>query len=772
MNRRRALSVATALLCGVSLPAASAVTATAASVPAADATAQASVAEKPTPSVPDPSKAQLVARSILPAATYVPDSEPSGHWTEGVPALRPPFPGQPVQGFSATHRLADGSYLVMSDNGFGNKQNSPDALLAVHRIMPDLKAARSGKVGRTTYVNTPIRLSDPDKKIPWTIWRDGGCAAAKELPAGYACPTADRALTGWDFDLESMQVAKDGTLWFGEEFGPYLLHTDATGKLLSAPVPTPGVKSPSNPTLRAGEKPNLPNSKGFEGMAISPDGRTLYPLLEGAIDEDKAAGKANDLRLYTVKLAGSGAGATATYTGEFRRYRMESPDHAIGDFIAVNSTQFLVIERDNNAGPKAAFKRIYLIDLGGVKNGQYARKHLLVDLMKVPDPKRVGGLGRTLDFPFVTIEDVELIDDRTIAVMNDNNFPGTGGRSETQPDENEFLAIRLQKPLRVDARLLAPGARSTAGKDPFAVIGDVPYGEKQIAAFPGWVTQMNAAAPKFAFHVGDIKTGSSPCTNAYFSMIKAQFDRFGMPFIFTPGDNEWTDCHREAAGKYDPLERLAVLKKMFYPTPGTPLGAGAKRFRMTSDAAKGYPENVRFARRTGIEFGVIHVVGSNNGRKPWEGRGLTAATPKQLAEEKARMDSAIRTVRATFAQAGKKNARAVALFQQADMFDPTYTPKADDINAFTPLIQTLISESSRFRGQVYLFDGDSHWFNVDKPLATGSRWLSTYGVKGAANRLTRVTVDGDVQATSWLKVTASTPGSPDALVLETVPFAK
>lgn len=394
------------------------------------------------PTDPDPARATLVGWSVLPTETYVPGSAPSGHWTTGNAAVPAPYPGQPVQGFSATHALADGSYLVMSDNGFGAKANSADFELVVHRIRPDLTT------GRTTYEGLQLTLSDPDRHIPWTIWRDGGCAAATSLPAGYSCPAPDRVLTGWDFDPESMQVAKDGTLWFGEEFGPYLLHTNDRGELLEAPLPTPGVQSPSSPEL-GDTTPNLANSKGYEGMAIAPDGRVLHPMLEGAVDEDRAAGLGADLRIYTVT-----AGA---FEDGFLRYRMESVSHALGDFIMINRREGLVIERDNLQGSAAAFKRIYLVDLADRDDDGYVEKTLLVDLMDVRNPDRLGGFGDTFTFPYFTIEDVEIIDSRTIAVMNDNNFPATGGRGADVPDANEYLEIRLGQPLKVHPRLLPRG---------------------------------------------------------------------------------------------------------------------------------------------------------------------------------------------------------------------------------------------------------------------------------------------------------------------------
>ncbi|GAA5119290.1 esterase-like activity of phytase family protein [Alloalcanivorax gelatiniphagus] len=424
---------------------AAAVALVAAALAAAASTAPtASASPKGSPT--DPAEAVISAWSVLPAATYVPGSEASGHWTTGNAAVPAPYAGQPVQGFSGTHALSDGSYLVLSDNGFGAKANSADFLLALHRITPETDD-RDGS-GETRYDKTVLGFSDPDRLIPWTTWRDGGCAAAATLPAGYTCPAPDRRLTGWDFDPESLQVAPDGTLWVGEEFGPYLLHFDRRGRLLEAPIATPGVMSPSNPTL-GGATPNLPSSKGYEGLSISPNGRELHPMLEGATDEDKAAGMADALRIYTVRKG--------AFEEEFLRYRMEDPAHALGDFIQVNTHEALVIERDNGQGATAAFKRIYLIDLRDTDGDGWVSKELLVDLMDLGNPRALSPHGDPFTFPFVTIEDVEVLDARTIAVMNDNNFPAAGGRSTTEPDPNEYVEITLAKPLRVDHRLLPRG---------------------------------------------------------------------------------------------------------------------------------------------------------------------------------------------------------------------------------------------------------------------------------------------------------------------------
>jgi hypothetical protein len=251
---------------------------------------------------------------------------------------------------------------------------------------------------------------------------------------------ADRVLTGSDFDVESIVRDRDGSYWIGDEFGPYLLHADRAGRLLAPPVALPDVRAPENP---AGS-PNLDSSKGFEGMATSPDGRFRYPLLEGTVTGDTPG----DLRMYEFD-ARRGA-----YTDRRWTYRLDAPAHAIGDAVAVDADRFLIIERDNAQGDAAAVKRIYLADRRDRNRDGVMDKTLLVDLLNVANPRGLGGFGPVFRFPFVTIEDVVLLDAHTIAVLNDNNFPGSAGRTPGVADNNEFITVRLPRSLRPDPRLL------------------------------------------------------------------------------------------------------------------------------------------------------------------------------------------------------------------------------------------------------------------------------------------------------------------------------
>ncbi|WP_026425938.1 esterase-like activity of phytase family protein [Actinokineospora inagensis] len=362
-------------------------------------------------------QASLTGFAALPAETYVSASDPSGAalGTSPINGIVPPFADQPVQGFSGIVRNSDGTYDVLSDNGYGTKANSADFVLRIHRIAPDLRTGAVDVVGG-------INLTDPNHKAPQPLTRP------------------DRVLTGADFDVESIVRAADGTYWIGDEFGPYLLHFDRAGRLLSAPVQLPGVFAPENP---AGT-PNLNSSKGFEGLAISPDRKTLYGLLEGTVAGDPAGA----LRLNEFDVA------SGSFTGKRWFYQLDAPSNSIGDLTTVDRDRFLVIERDGGQGADAKLKRVYLIDKRDRDHDGKVDKTLVADLLNLANPRHLGGFADPFTFPFQTIEDIAILDDRTIAVLNDNNFPFSSGRTPGKPDNNEFITVRLTDRLHADPRVL------------------------------------------------------------------------------------------------------------------------------------------------------------------------------------------------------------------------------------------------------------------------------------------------------------------------------
>ncbi|MDI6101023.1 esterase-like activity of phytase family protein [Actinoplanes sp. NEAU-A12] len=366
----------------------------------------------------------LTAFASLPAATFVPGSEPSGSLvtgnTNGFPV---PFADQPVQGFSGIANNGDGSFDVLSDNGYGNQANSADFLLRVQRLAP-------AKAGGTVDVVGGLNLTDPAGHVPWRLTRD------------------DRALTGADFDVESIVKADDGTYWIGDEFGPYLLHFDRAGRLLAAPVPLDKVTAPET-AARTGATATLGGSKGFEGLAESPDGRYLYALLEGSVAGDTAG----DLRLNEFDTR------SGRYTGKTYVYRLGAAGLAIGDAIAIDGNRFLIIERDGGQGATAVVKRLYIADKRDRDHDGLLDKTLLVDLMNIANPRRLGGFGTTFTFPFQTIEDVVILDDKTVAVLNDNNFPFSSGRTAGVADNNEWITIALPASLHPDKRIFPAQGR-------------------------------------------------------------------------------------------------------------------------------------------------------------------------------------------------------------------------------------------------------------------------------------------------------------------------
>ncbi|MFH7025356.1 MAG: esterase-like activity of phytase family protein [Heteroscytonema crispum UTEX LB 1556] len=413
--------------------------------------------------------AELVGRAVLSADTFAP-GETSGQFKKTnrtVPFLN----SQPVQGFSAVvPGPKSGTYLVISDNGFGSKANSPDYVLRIYAVEPDFATGKVFPVNlqtgeRLNFFSRQsfLELNDRNSKVNFPIIAEGNVYPASTISVSSPIKK-NRLLTGGDFDIESFRKVSDGTYWLGDEFGPFLLHVGLEGELLNSPIPLPNflgigklnfVKSPDNP-----EFANLPNearataanlggSKGFEGMALNTSGTKLYPMLEGALNQDS---RQNRLLIHEFDLA------TKQYTGKVFSYQLENPRHAIGELTAINDNEFIVIERDRNQGDRnnsafkmpAQFKRLYKINLNNIDKQGFVEKFLLVDLLNISDPKGIGGNGTTngiFTFPFVTIESVLPINASTLLIINDNNYADSIGRTPGQVDNTEFIIIRLGKPL-------------------------------------------------------------------------------------------------------------------------------------------------------------------------------------------------------------------------------------------------------------------------------------------------------------------------------------
>lgn len=227
------------------------------------------------------------------------------------------------------------------------------------------------------------------------------------------------------------------------------------------------VRSPDNPAVISGSATsNLNRSRGYEGLAINPSKTKLYALLEGPVTGDPPEA----LRINEFDLS------TKQFKGIAGRYRLETAGNAIGDFTVINENEYLVIERDGRQGDAAQLKKIFKIDLSKKDANGYVAKEEVADLLNIRDPQDLNGDGSTtFRFPFVTIENVLVINNDTLLVANDNNYKGGAGRPPA-PDQNEFLLLKLDKPLNVDSRVGRDAVRENINSDrAFSLLFDAKY---------------------------------------------------------------------------------------------------------------------------------------------------------------------------------------------------------------------------------------------------------------------------------------------------------
>lgn len=367
---------------------------------------------------------RLIGRAVLPVDTYA-DGPPAGGFFAGqtINGISFPLASQPVEGFSAiVDGRTPGEILAMPDNGFGNKANSADFLIRAYYLRPDFETARGGS--GTIAVGEHISFRDPDGLIGFPITNDA---------------TSDRLLTGADIDPESLQRGHDGDLWVGDEFGPWILHFDADGVLLEPPIALPdGLRSPANPFL-GGAAPTVNGSRGIEAMAISPNGRWLTAVLEGAVPGDDPVSR----RVYRYD----------THHATFERlvdHRVELAGHFVSDVQALDAHRLLVLERDGGRGLTATFRGVYRVDLDRTDADGFAAKSPVVDLTAVPDPALISlpaihdgdvGLGDPFRVACESIEALHVLSGSRLMLGCDNNFPNTG-RNPNLADDNELIVVR------------------------------------------------------------------------------------------------------------------------------------------------------------------------------------------------------------------------------------------------------------------------------------------------------------------------------------------
>ena len=352
-----------------------------------------------------------------------------------------------------------------------------------------------------------------------------------------------------------------------------------------------------------------------------------------------------------------------------------------------------------------------------------------------------------------------------------------------------------------------------------AVYGDAPYGTTptdttETDKTPQFIAAINRD-PKvdLVLHVGDIHSGKQYCTEAYDRMIYDMWTAFKNPLVYTPGDNEWADCHKSGEGGHvhdgdgnpvayadgDPAANLDLIRSIFFSSPGYSLGGRKKQvltqavnFDPAYPSDGNYVENVMWEQSKVLFVSLNIPGGSNNDADKWFGQPVT---PAQTAEMSNRSAADLHWLDAAFAQAQKDGAEAVLIMQQADMWDlDGKSPSANHLSNYEQFIASIASHTLAFGKPVLLFEGDSHHYRSDNPLKSGQACVSEVAPGTATTdcinlfdpmnpddftpdawsnhpgydvpNFHRVVVHGSTEPLEWLRLTiapgTSAPSGPDA----------
>ncbi len=243
----------------------------------------------------------------------------------------------------------------------------------------------------------------------------------------------------------------------------------------------------------------------------------------------------------------------------------------------------------------------------------------------------------------------------------------------------------------------------------FVAMGDMPYRvPEDWPRFDRLIATVNALKPAFSIHVGDTKNGSNACTDAHLEQVLERFRAFEQPLVFTPGDNDWTDCHRSRTGQANPRARLAKVREMFFAKPDQSLGkapmAVEAQPRVQPEHAA-YVENARFW-KNGVLVVTIHVVGSNN--------GFETTDPEAAVEFFARNAANIAWLDASFKLAADGGAKAVVVALQANLHDVKqkvrFMPPG---SGHTATVRAIERGAKLFGRPILIVHGDDHELEID-----------------------------------------------------------
>lgn len=240
------------------------------------------------------------------------------------------------------------------------------------------------------------------------------------------------------------------------------------------------------------------------------------------------------------------------------------------------------------------------------------------------------------------------------------------------------------------------------------------------------IKTINEQNQAFTINVGDIKSSSTLCSEESYQKMLNYFAQFEKPLIYTPGDNEWTDCNKKVAGSYDPEERLEVIRKLFFKDRKT---FGKENFLLTSQSAQAqflkFVENNRWEYGN-VAFATLHIVGTNNNFVPISKNGNREFYERETAN--------LSWLEEVFKNAATKNSIGIVLAIHADMFGAKDVKDASGFTKFKNRLKELVTD---FKKPVLLVNGDSHVFLIEKPFYENA------ALEKALDNFTRLQVHGE-----------------------------